>query len=365
MSTDDHEAELEIARIRDLLGLTDPAASPDTRQLARALNRIDLGEVPALDLEPAAEPVRSPTGRTGRKLPVMLAVAAVLALVVVAATTLLRPTPSVAAPPSLHYTEAQPADVITGEAPEGEHALLALAETARGSDVSGTGEVDYVATSSWHLHTKEDTGRASIVPQYRQLWLAPDGSATSFERADEPLRANGTLDSDPVPQPPDPETLDVIPPGSISSAYIDELPHDPADLEAALALRLPPNCTDANGTHAACLAQQISTLSTTFTIPPDLAAAFWEMLAEDEAVRTLGTAFDRFGREVVAIATPPRDMGSGERMHVVLIDPATGRFAGEEYITLESKLLDISEPTVTGFATVIASRLVPDIGETE
>lgn len=353
---DDHEDVLEHARTRDLLGLHNTHLPVEERVLARVLNRIDAGD--AAEVSDVEASRSAPSGRPFRGARSWFALAASVAAVgVVTATVVLPASPAIASPPQLRYSVAAPEDVET--APPAQAVLTDLAATAARVDIPGTGTVQYIALRAWNTSSNDDVGRATIRPIEQEAWMAADDSGVVIQRAGPELLPNGELDPDPVTTADD-VVRDAFVPGDFPDVTAS-LPRDPDELREALVATMPESCLVARELEAACLVAEVGVYSTGYLIPSDLAAATWQMLAADPHVHTLGTAIDRAGREVTAVAAPPRTIGFGTSIDVLLIDPATGRLVGTEDVTLETTYLDIDGPTVTSFTTLLDARWVETV----
>lgn len=343
-------ADLEVARIRSLAGhdLSDlPVAE---RVLARTLNRIEAGE---------PDPYAGRDPRGGRARPrVLLAAAAALIAIVVSIPLWWTSTPAIAAPPSLVYSLASPADAAT--APSAAEVLRALADSAQRTPIPGGGTVQYIASQNWTTPLDADARRATILPVFQEWWLQADGSFVLEQRTGAELRPDGTIDPNPPLRAPE-FSRDSSPAGSMPDT-VTLLPRDPSTLRAELLTDMPPECTTHADITAACLLEQTAWLSTTYLIPGDLAATLWEVLATEPAIHTLGRTRDRAGRDVVALAAPPRNSDYGTTVLVLLADLTTGRMVGTETMTLATDYLEIEGPTVTAFTTITDARLVTTPG---
>lgn len=353
------DAELEVVRIRDLLGQELSDVPVDTRIVARTLNRIDADERSLDDVVPGhatPEDVAGSTAASRHHGRWLLFAAAAAAIALIVTVTRIGPA-AMASPPSLRYTLAAPEQ--TASAPAAEDVLLELAQVAGITPVPGQGAVQYLASYNWTSPIDGDAERATIRPISQRWWIGADGSMVAEQHLGAELTPDGALDPDPPLQAPD-YSRDVSPAGSMPDVP-GELPADAAELAEALLAEMSDECRSGPEAVSACLLEQVAWLYTTFLIPPDLASDIWQMLAAQSGVRTLGAAIDRLGRDVEAIAAPPRESGLGMGVLILLIDPETGRMVGTETVTLDTDYLEIDGPTVTGFTTLTDARLVTDI----
>ncbi|SNU01807.1 hypothetical protein SAMN06298212_11741 [Ruaniaceae bacterium KH17] len=358
-STPDEEelrgAELEALRSRDLLGFDISYAPIEERILARTLNKIEAEELRRAAL--ASVDHVEPPNRRWRHLPAKGLVAASIIVLFVVAVTTWNGTPALAVPPGLQYT-TEPADVAS--APDAQEALAELEQVALTAGIPGDGTVQYVSSSGWRVAVDDDQRSTTVFPSAREFWVASDGSGVALERQGVPLLPDGTLDPSPSYTTVD-EAKDVFPPGSIDDAP-STLSRDPALLKEQLFAMRSPECRE-ELRQASCLLDVIVGLATSHVISGELNATFWQMLSETPNVHTLGQTHDRLGRSVVALAGLPIQTEFETVVLVILVDSATGRFVGEERVTLESSLLDIDEPAVTSFTTLIDAKMVQEVGD--
>lgn len=357
----ERDAELEAARIRDLLGLDMSRVEPEVRVLARVLNRIDGdGDADADADAPDAGPAKpAPRARRDRAR-WLLAVAAVLVLGIAVTVSLLPSGSAIASPPSLHYTLEDPEHA--DRAPEAAGVLHELSTAAAASTPVGSGDVQYVESRGWNTPADLDDPHATIRPFEQQWWLSLTGAATLTQRQGTELRPDGTIDPAPVTTGIV-DSTDETPPGTVPDTPA-KLSRDPAVLVDQLLVGMPPTCEDSPAERAWCLLDQVNALTTTYLLPPDLMAAVWEMLAGEPGVRTLGSAVDRKGRAVETVTTPPHDSGYDTTVRILLVDPTSGQVVGSETVALETDLMEIDGPTVTGFVTITDARWVAEIGDT-
>ena len=353
---DVRRAELELLRLKIELGVDVTDAPVVERALVRTLNRIELGEV---SQEGRAEAHALGVASHGPRwrVPVFSVVAASLVVALAVGIFVWSAPPALASPPLLAYA-TDPSDVVN--APLAAEVLRDLADVARSASPVGRDRVQFVATTGWKLAVDGDKNRAAVIPYVRESWIADDGSGRAIEHSSAALLADGTVDPSPAVAGVE-DWTDSFPVGSIVDQP-SELSRDPDTLRRQLLLGSPAECGDERRV-AACLVHEIQSISMVFVIPDDLNEAFWQMLADTPGVHYLGEVSDRIGRPVAAIASEPVETSFESVIDVILIEMATGRVVGEERISLESSLLDIAGPTVTGFTTITESRYVSEIGE--
>ncbi|MET0467815.1 MAG: CU044_5270 family protein [Aeromicrobium sp.] len=264
-----------------------------------------------------------------------------------------------ATPALLDYEFADVDAIATATGKDAGVVLEGLASAAGArpeSDGSGT---QHVVTDSWFadIDTRTDDTSA-LIPQISENWLAPDGSLRIVERRDDPLPADGRGLPDEGAWDDQPATADdTQPAGSIDPDLVADLPTDPAALrEALLELSGCPDTEPGTG-RSLCLFDQVLALHLTYVVPPDLDAALWEMLADEQGFRSLGDVDDRVGRPGVGISLIADERP--EYRLVLIADPHTGRLLGTEQILISSvEDLKIKAPAITGFTAILESRFV-------
>lgn len=339
-------ADLESARIHDLLGGDLSGLPVAERILARTLNRIDAGQDPAIEAPP-------PRRRTWG----LLMVAAGLALIVTLAAVLWPREQAFASPPQLTYSLAAPAEIES--APDATAVLNELAAAADSAAAIETGAVQFIGSFGWNAIINDDTAEAVITPYVQRAWFASDGSGIIEQEYTVALNPDGTIA--PLTESLEPLTTDTFPPGS----WVDEpaeLSLDPDTLTEQLLAPWGSWCTTSDTDAARCLLDEAQSLAVTFVLQPELMSTIWRALADTGQVRTLGTATDRIGRDVVALGVTPSSAEAESSVLVVLADPRTGAILGTETTTLATAVFDISGPAVTTFAVITVSAYVDAIG---
>ncbi|HMR49666.1 MAG TPA: CU044_5270 family protein [Arachnia sp.] len=342
------DPDLEIARILDLLRVPDPTAPVETRVLARALNKISSGHV--VDLPP----------RRSSRVPALLVAACVLAILVVV-VQLAVPSPAVATPAQLHYANGEPNPAST--LPSARDTLSDLAIRAEGLGVRGDGTVQYTESQGWSRFSDLDEQDSTLIPFAQRMWIAQDGSGRIEQRRSLPLHPDGTIDEDTAILP-EADSLDVLPEGSLED-YGAVLSRDPSALRSQLIEPGLEGCAESPALMAHCLLASTEAVMNVSVLPGDSQAAFWRMLAAEPDVRSLGETTDRLGRPAIAITHPAVETGTDLTMLILLIDVHDGHYLGSEYITLRTDTPGLDTPAVTSFTTILRSRLVATIGDTE
>lgn len=314
-----------------------------------------LPPVPRGPAEPA-EVLRKITSSTpGPQHPAryLLGAAAVVlvALVVVAqAVWTAPPTTAAGAPAMLTYSDGDPHRLA--DAPGGTTALLGAAATAaRAEPAPGTGPIQHVTSYGW-LKSSTDDDPLQLVPTMTSSWLMPDGSARIAQQRSRPLHDDGTLETSP---PGGTSAVDDLPAGAHDPSLAQSLPRDPATVVSAVQEAFSgagANCTEST----VCQVAALKALWATYVVPPDLAAAIWEALANDQSMHSLGATVDRLGRPVLAVAYAP----DARSVEVLLISAETGQLSGTESISLDPDVVD-EPPAVTSFTALTDTRWVDEV----
>lgn len=300
--------------------------------------------------------------RTVTRTAWLASAAAVVTAVTFAMTMVFGSAPAMAFPAPLEYTIATPQDAA--DAPAAHQELREAALAARNYPLSGTGDVHYVARSGWlmSVHAGDDV-EADLIPTVTQMWLGPDGSARMDQSRGAPLDLDGLLKSTDTPAPGVLESTDTAEAGTFDPRLPDTLPPDPQALRAALLDRSALPATASAQERAWTLASEIADLHGLYVIPSDLAAAMWDVLADEPAVRHLGLTTARDGQPAhgFAITWDRPDTGS-HQVFVLHVSTTTGQLIGTETITVTDPTLGITEPTVTGFEVWLSAGMVDTIG---
>lgn len=275
-------------------------------------------------------------------------------------------TPVQAMVPAILDYEFAAADAIAAAAGEDPAAVIQQLADAAGSlptppARSGT---QYVVTDNWYANIEATTAAEAeaensvLVPQINETWLAPDGSLRIVERRDDPLPADGRglpakgeWDEQPL------SSDETSPVGSKDPTRASTLPTDPDRLRDELLESA--GCTDIKpGTaRSLCLYQEITTLNYRYVVSPQLNAAIWKMLHDEEGFRSLGEVKDRAGRAGVGISLIPDD--TPEYRYVLIADPKTGQLLGSEQILIAPvEGNPMKAPAIMSFTAILESKYV-------
>lgn len=290
----------------------------------------------------------------------LVASAAALAVGLVVLWSPTEPDAAAAATPALLTFDAtRPGELPTATRPAAD-ALMDLARRSRSAEPPAAGPVQHVVIDAWWSSSEEtDEGaRSELIPIQSWAYFFPNGLMRVIQRRGEPLGGDSAL-SDPGNWEQRPITSDdsfeSLDPGP---AYVKDLPTDPDALRAALAAA-PTAATGAAHcapTPGGCVMADVISLHQSYVVPPALTAALWEVLAQEPSVRLVGATHDRLGREAIAFMTRAPD---GASQQLLLADPETGAYLGEEKVLVE-KLdgVGFTPPAVTSFSAIVESRRI-------
>jgi hypothetical protein len=111
----------------------------------------------------------------------------------------------------------------------------------------------------------------------------------------------------------------------------------------------------AGAVRTSCLFRVIHELSVGLVIPPRIYAAFWQILAEEPILRSLGRVVDRAGRPGVGISVIYRDRP--EFRKVLIVSPTTGELLGSEDVLIgKAEGLNLEAPTLLSFIAILESK---------
>ena len=331
------------------------------------------------DVEPSAASLVAPaTDRSGetarrrrlRRRAAVLAVAAATVVVAVVGSQLSSsPTAVAGGAPPLAYAGGQPEAAWEGSLPSAHDTLVELASVADdAADLPRTGDVQHISRYSWLSETIGDADgntTTTVFPTSDEWWVAPDGSARSVQRRAEAVGYDGRVDPDAEDSAAGPLSSDDFMPGMVEPFTVAELPTDPDDMESALLATVPAEYAENPGYRDALLVDAAVSLSWRSIVPQDVASTMLTMLSDAPTVQLLGDTTDRLGRPGVAVAIPDSLSKDSdiEAVIVLIISPTDGQLMGTETVTLDDAMIDVDEPTVTGFTTITDRRWVAAIGD--
>jgi hypothetical protein len=250
-------------------------------------------------------------------------------------------------------------------APSAQQALLAAQRTAAAAGQEGEGTVQFISSINHTLELR-NFDNPQIDNMYVQLvldefWIEPDGAARTEQTfgPQVPLDQLGQLDF----------TAPIVGesnsfwhgPNSFTPWIIAQLPREPQKLANALkALEF----QWGGGDSDTSLLNAIVSLYRTHVVPDDLAAAIWQLLSTNPAIRDLGETTDRIGRPAQALAFKsfPKDRHN-DSFDLLLVSPETGRLIGWEWVAVNDATHNVTAPTVLGFTVWLESKFVENVGD--
>lgn len=261
------------------------------------------------------------------------------------------------------YAQAEAMAVATGKSPS--EAIQQLAEAAsRLPAQRANNATQYIVTDSWYAdielksQTDAEMSNASLVPQISEKWLAADGSLRIVERRDDPLPADGRGLPTSGEWDHQPTTSDeTLPAGSLKADLASSLPTVPSALRDELLDNA--GCVDRQiGTaRSYCLYQEILTLNYEYVASPELMAASWRMLRQEDGFRLMGEVKDRAGRTGIGISLITDDRP--EFRNILIADPETGRLLGSEQILITPvDGITIEPPAIMSFTAILESKYI-------
>jgi len=306
--------------------------------------------------------------RVRRRATALAVAAAAVVVAVVGSQLSSTPTAVAGGAPSLTYTEGAPEAAWDGSLPSAHDTLVELATVAdQAPDLPRTGDVQHISRYSWLSESTGDgeTTTTTVYPTADELWVGPDGSARTLQRRAAAVRYDGQVDTGAPDSAAGPLSGDDFFPGTMDPSVAAELPTDPDGMESALFAHMPQEYAENPDYHDTVLVESAVDLARTYIVPQDVASAMWTVLSDAPTIQLLGDTTDRLGRPGVAVAIPDslwKESGV-EAVTVLIISPTDGQLLGTETVMLTNPMLDVEEPTVTGFTTVTSRRWVAKIGD--
>jgi hypothetical protein len=347
----------DIAEVRDLFSDHDPIARRATPLDEMAVERMWRGLLD--DIERGTVPAARPPAR---RQPALARVAVVIVIVAACVLAGLVVAGREHSPSATHYLALQPLDYSRSDDPQPAATMLRqLAAVAESQPASISSGWYYLETASWSTFNGSGPNDAPAgMPNVLEQWINPDGSQRVVNHVDLPAPTAG-LDAwlhEGLPlsggrtethtitaaKPQFPSSLSTEPPllqQQLLDAELgsDHSPGPPTNVELLTALE-------------DLRAQQ--------PIEPALQAAVLEVLANQPDMLSLGTATDRLGRIVDAVAIDSDYSGLATR-YVLLFDPTDGQLVGSEDVLIKrAGSLDVAVPSVISYVIYVRDGHVRD-----
>lgn len=306
---------------------------------------------------------RSPQRRRAVAAGVGLAAAGIVVALVIATGTVPPPTPPAAAatPPLLTFSVADRHGPDASHGRPARTQLLKLAEAAEHLPAQGPGPVGHVELDAWW--STNELGDAAqvtsnLIPQHLEQWRTPDGRVRQVTKLGPALTSKGRLDDniawDEVPVQSDDTFPGAKPP------WGERIPTDSGELRHVLTGDDEPECASSSG---GCLMRDAIDMQYNYVVPPRSLAALWIAMADEPTITYLGTTTDRLGRAAVGFTAPSPD---GVSRLIVLADPATGAWLGDETVLVEpSPAFGFSPPAVTAFTALVTADRIEQTSATD
>ncbi len=346
----------DVVEARALLHAHDPLSQQPDSLDDLAIERIwqDLTRRVEAGAPPA---VRGPVRRDPRT--VRSAVASIVVLVLVATGFVIA---AGGGHPARHYVALRPLDYSRAFDPvRGAPVLTQLASAAQAQPPAGEGSWYYLESASWSTFAGADpSARPAGMPTVVEQWISDGGGQRVVTHSQLPapaagldawLRAGLPLTGGHV------ETHT----GTAAGQFPAQLSTDAATLEGQLLeAEVGSSAQGAPGTlpRSEELVAAVKDLRAQRAMTPALEAAVLRMLAAQPSIVSLGTATDRLGRLVQAVALDSAASGLPTR-HVLLFDPTTGELLGaEDILTKSAGKLGVPIPSVISYVIYVRDGLV-------
>jgi hypothetical protein len=235
------------------------------------------------------------------------------------------------------------------------------------------GPGQYLFTRSREADLSEFVPAASkpwsvVIPQEREIWLAPDGSGRLRATSDRPRFISPAQRAEWVAAG-SPSLAVFNRPGQVSEVplsggpgFLDtpNLPTDPKALRRLIEARKVPGIEGPPGEVETFVL--IGDMLRESYLPPTLRAALYEVTAELPGVELLGEVQDPAGRAGVGVAFTDERRGVE---HELILSEATSALLAEREIVVGTKhwSSDFPPGTEIGSATYLESRVVDSVGE--
>ncbi|WP_327304867.1 CU044_5270 family protein [Streptomyces sp. NBC_01298] len=258
------------------------------------------------------------------------------------------PQPALAVTPAaLHYSTS------------GKSAKTVLEEVARSAEAGSRESVDgqdlYFKHEMWALSTRIDGVQvtSAIIPEVRETWRKPDGSAKWKAKTKAPVFENdaqrrvweGSGSAGKTP-----ETWS----GTSDPADMSQLRNKPAPIDPAGMTRWLSVNYESFGPGQ--LFDSISERNLSSLFSPQQRAAVLRVLADTEGIAYRGEATDRAGRPGVSFSVDS-DYGGLPVKHTLIFDARNGKLlAYEEELTTSAGSLNVSVPSVILYVNYLEAR---------
>jgi len=339
----------ELAEVRELLAAHDPLTQSNEPLDDLAIERMWRGLLDDIE-NGTTSGVRAPARHNPRL------VRSAVASVAVAACVLggLAIAGQHNSPSARHYLSLQPLGYSRAVDPTSAAPTLRQLALVAGAQPEVGGPWFYLETASWSTFTGSDASSLPAgMPNVLEQWIGPDGSQRVVSHTDLPAPAAGLKAWLDAGLPLAGGRVETHTAPASDKKFPADLSTDPATLQKQLLdaevgterAGAPPEADE--------LIAAVKDLRASYPMTPALQAAVLQMLADRPELISLGTATDRLGRTVQAIALDSTDSGLPTR-HVLLFDPSDGELLGEEdMLTKSAGSLGVAIPSVISYAIYV------------
>ena len=347
----------DVAAARALLSAHDPLSQQHGELDDLAIEQIwqDLTRRVEVGTRPS---VRGPVRRDPRTVRSAVASIVVLALVAVGVAVA-----SGGGHSTRHYVALQPLDYSRALDPvRGAPVLNQLASAAQAQPAAGAGDWYYLESASWSTFAGGDpNARPAGMPTVVEQWIGADGVQRVVTHSDLPAPAAG-LDAWLRAGLPLTGGRTQLETGAAAAGQFPaQLSTDPATLEdQLLKAEVGSSSQGAPGSlpRTEELIAAVKDLRAQREMTPALQAAVLRMLAAQPSIVSVGTATDRLGRVVQAVALDSSASGLPTR-HVLMFDQTTGELLGaEDILTKSAGELGVPIPSVISYVIYVRDGLV-------
>ncbi|MGH8891149.1 MAG: CU044_5270 family protein [Acidothermaceae bacterium] len=347
----------DITEVRDLLNEHDPLAQNTAPLDDLAVER--MWRTIVSDIESGAQPQVRPPARHEPKL-VRSAVAAIVVAACVLGGLVIANRQN--SPSASHYVALRPLNYSRNVDPTPAGPTLAqLAAVAKAQPTPVSSGVYYLETASWSTFTGSDASDLPPgMPNVLEQWVDTNGAERIVNHVDLPAPAAGLQAWLNAGLPLTGGRAEERTATAAQRQFPDALSTDPAILEQQL-LQAERGSSKAGGPPTTAeLFTALKDLRAAQPVDPPLQAALLQMLANQQGIVSLGTATDRLGRVVDAIALDSGYSGLPTR-YVLLFDPTDGKLLGsEDVLTKSAGSLNVPIPSVISYVIYVRDGHVRD-----
>lgn len=339
----------DVAEARALLSAHDPLSQQSDqlddlaveRMWQDITRRVEVGDKPV---------VRGPVRRDPRTVRSAVASIVVLALVAVGVAIAAGGGQS-----ARHYVALRPLDYSRAQDPVRAAPVLdRLADVAQAQPQAGAGSWYYLESASWSTFSGSDpSSRPAGMPTVVEQWIADDGRQRVVTHYDLPAPAAGLDAWLRAGLPLSGGRVQTHTGTAAAGQFPAQLSTDPATLAQQLLTAELGSRASEGPPRAEELVAAVKDLRAQRAMSPELEATVLRMLAAQPSIVSLGTATDRLGRVVQAVALDSSSSGLPTR-HVLLFDQTTGELLGaEDVLTTSAGNLGVPIPSVISYVIYV------------